>query len=414
MEQLSLFEYQDIKNKIKTKLNETVNNFVLIGFYLKQVRDSALYTQDGYKNMEEFARGEFNISASTASRFMDINTRFSEDGNSQILKLEYANFGYSKLQEMLTVKDEDLELITEETTVKQIRELKTYEKQEEKAAVLEEQNNLPIVQMAAEEEQEEVATSQENPFHEVMQKYWEQHKDTLKLVHNNMISPADLAEALCPSGSKTFWHGIYMVFFYDMNGGIKVRYYKDGAPQIDTYTYAEWMEKTNEVITDEVLAQIFVEEKKPEPKKVIEESKKEWEKPELEVKEQQKRDKVPVPEVVVRKSDEPDNKPLPGQMTTNDIPELNEGIGEEPVAVVEAEQPEIIEGEYRELKPQNELPSLDELTETLKYYAKDMQRNNEFLKENQKGALRETAVKQNTRYEVVIRALRYCIRQQEA
>ena len=124
MEQLSLFEYQDIKNKIKTKLNETVNNFVIIGFYLKQVRDNMLYTQDGYKNMEEFARGEFNISASTASRFMDINTRFSEDGNSQILKLEYANFGYSKLQEMLTVKDEDLGLITEDTTVKQIRELK--------------------------------------------------------------------------------------------------------------------------------------------------------------------------------------------------------------------------------------------------------------------------------------------------
>lgn len=413
MEQLSLFEYQDIKNKIKTKLNETVNNFVLIGFYLKQVRDSALYTQDGYKNMEEFARGEFNIAASTASRFMDINTRFSEDGNSQILKQEYANFGYSKLQEMLTVKDEDLGLITEDTTVKQIRELKTYEKQEDKAAVLEEQGNLPIVQMAAEEEKEEVAISQEDPFHEVMQKYWEQHMDTLKLVHNNMISPADLAETLCPSGSKTFWHGIYMVFFYDMNGGIKVRYYKDGTPQIDTYTYAEWMEKTNEVITDEVLAKILVVEKKPEPKKAVEEPKKEWKKPELEVKEQEK-DKVPVPEVVVRKAEELDNKPLPGQMTTNDIPELNEGIEEETAVVVEEEQPEIIEGEYRELKPQNELPSLDELTETLKYYAKDMQRNNEFLKENQKGALRETAIKQNTRYEVVIRALRYCIRQQEA
>ena len=111
---------------------------------------------------------------------MDINTRFSEDGNSQILKQEYANFGYSKLQEMLTVKDEDLGLITEDTTVKQIRELKTYEKQEDKAAVLEEQGNLPIVQMAAEEEKEEVAISQEDPFHEVMQKYWEQHMDTLK------------------------------------------------------------------------------------------------------------------------------------------------------------------------------------------------------------------------------------------
>lgn len=413
MEQLSLFEYEDIKNKIKTKLNETVNNFVIIGFYLKQVRDNMLYTQDGYKNMEEFARGEFNISASTASRFMDINTRFSEDGNSQILKSEYANFGYSKLQEMLTVKDEDLGLITEDTTVKQIRELKTYEKQEDKAAVLEEQGNLPIVQMAAEEEKEEVAISQEDPFHEVMRKYWEQHMDTLKLVHNNMISPADLAETLCPSGSKTFWHGIYMVFFYDMNGGIKVRYYKDGTPQIDTYTYAEWMEKTNEVITDEVLAKILVVEKKPEPKKAVEEPKKEWKKPELEVKEQEK-DKVPVPEIVVRKAEELDNKPLPGQMTTNDIPELNEGIEEETAVVVEEEQPEIIEGEYRELNSENELPSMDELTEVLKYYAKDMQRNNEFLKENQEGALRETAIKQNTRYEVVIRALRYCIRQQEA
>ena len=413
MEQLSLFEYQDIKNKIKTKLNETVNNFVIIGFYLKQVRDNMLYTQDGYKNMEEFARGEFNISASTASRFMDINTRFSEDGNSQILKLEYANFGYSKLQEMLTVKDEDLGLITEDTTVKQIRELKAYEKQEEKAAVLEEQNNLPIVQMAEEEDKIEVATSQIDPFHEVMKKYWEQHIDTLKLVHNDMISPADLAEALCPSGSKTFWSGIYMVFFHDLNGGIKVRYYKDGTPQIDSYTYAEWIEKTNEIITDELFMKITAVEKKEETIEVAEEPEKEQPKPEEKVPEP-KKDKVPIPEVVVRKAEELDNKPLPGQMTTNDIPELNEGIEEELTAVIEEQEPEVIDGEYRELKQDDELPAIEELKNVMEYFTKDMMECNKMLAGNHEEGVKEAAIRCNMRNEIVLRAVRYCIRQQEA
>lgn len=412
MEQISLFEYEDIKSKIKTKLNETVNNFIVIGFYLKQVRDNMLYTQDGYKNMEEFARGEFNISASTASRFMDINTRFSEGGNSQILKIEYANFGYSKLQEMLTVKDEDLELITEEATVKQIRELKAYEKQEEKAAELEAQNNLPIMQMTGESQTEEVATSQEDPFHEVMRKYWENRVEILKQVHNRMISPEDLAEALCPSGSKTFYHGIYMIFFYDINGGIKVRYYKDGQAKIDAYTYAEWIDKTNEIIDDEVFANLTKPVQKEELEKTVTESpKKKWQEPEIEVKEQ-KNEKVPVPEVVERKAVDLDNKPLPGQMTTDDIPELNEQEAESAAVVEEKDEPEIIDAEYRELK--QKLPTLEELKETIEFYTESMRDNNKLLAGDYKPEIKQAAIESNIRNEIVIHALRYCIRQQEA
>ena len=43
--------YAEIKSKIKDKLNETTNNFIIIGYYLKQVRDSGAYVQDGYYNM---------------------------------------------------------------------------------------------------------------------------------------------------------------------------------------------------------------------------------------------------------------------------------------------------------------------------------------------------------------------------
>lgn len=415
MEQLSLFEYQDIKNKIKTKLNEAVNNFVVIGFYLKQVRDNMLYTQDGYKNMEEFARGEYNLSASTASRFMDINTRFSEGGNSQVLKMEYANFGYSKLQEMLTVKDEDLELITEDTTVKQIRELKALEKQEEKAAEQETQNSLPIVQMVKKDQTEEVATSQEDPFIEVMVEYWKNHVEILKKVHNNMITPEDLAEELCPSGSKTFNHGIYMIFFYDINGGIKVRYYKDRAAQVELYTYEEFISKTNEIITDEIFDKLVKSVQKEEQEtEIAEEPKKEWQEPEVVVKEKEP-DKVPIPQVVEKKTEETEYKPLPGQVTTDDIPELNDTV-EKPEAVVEEEKEQgIIDADYRELDNEDELPSIDQLNKSISYIKAEINVAEKIIeRKKSEGVNINPHIEQLERLNIVMRAIRYCIRQQEA
>lgn len=415
MEQLSLFEYQDIKNKIKTKLNEAVNNFVVIGFYLKQVRDNMLYTQDGYKNMEEFARGEYNLSASTASRFMDINTRFSEGGNSQVLKMEYANFGYSKLQEMLTVKDEDLELITEDTTVKQIRELKALEKQEDKAAEQETQNSLPIVQMVKKDQTEEVATSQEDPFIAVMVEYWKNRVEILKKVHNNMITPEDLAEELCPSGSKTFNHGIYMIFFYDINGGIKVRYYKDRAAQVEPYTYEEFISKTNEIITDEIFDKLVKSVQKEEQEtEIAEEPKKEWQEPEVVVKEKEP-DKVPIPQVVEKKTEETEYKPLPGQVTTDDIPELNDTV-EKPEAVVEEEKEQgIIDADYRELDNEDELPSIDQLNKSISYIKAEINVAEKIIeRKKSEGVNINPHIEQLERLNIVMRAIRYCIRQQEA
>ena len=123
MEQLTITKegYIEIKSKIKDKLNETVNNFIVIGYYLKQIRDSGAYINDGYHSIEDFAQGEYHLSKSTADRFMDINTMFSVDGNSLEIKEQYRLYGYSKLQEMLTMKPEDFELISEDTPVRQMR-----------------------------------------------------------------------------------------------------------------------------------------------------------------------------------------------------------------------------------------------------------------------------------------------------
>lgn len=356
--------YEEIKGKIKAKLNETTNNFIIIGYYLKQVRDNMLYLNDGYRNMEEFAQGEYRLSASTASRLMDINTRFSEGGNSMEIKEEYRNYGYSKLQEMLNVKEEDMQLITEDTTVKQIREIKAVEKAEDKAADEEEARNLPLFQMdreAAGEEKEAVATSQNeevySPIEQTLIAVWKSKpEELLSRMRNSMLTPKELAEELCPSGGKTFMNGTKMLLLYDYSKGVKLRYYVGGKINIEEYSYNDIWNMSHELLINGLFAEIM-EQKKAEKKK-------EWETPvigEKKVPEQKEKPQDPPAE---RKAEpeqpEETYKPLPGQTTIEDI-NLDEQDQSEDSQVSETvdtnmaagEQP-AIDAEYREVDQHEE------------------------------------------------------------
>ncbi len=121
-------DYQDLKTAIRGHLNSAAEDFFLVGYFLRQISESTLFTEDGYTSIWEFAKGEYGLSASSASRFMAINARFSIDGGEHMAE-RYIGMGVSKLQEMLGLPDEELEKVTQETTVKEIRAMK--KKQEE-------------------------------------------------------------------------------------------------------------------------------------------------------------------------------------------------------------------------------------------------------------------------------------------
>ena len=121
-------DYQDLKTAIRGHLNSAAEDFFLVGYLLRQVSENALFTEDGYTSIWEFAKGEYDLSASSASRFMAINARFSIDGGEHMAE-RYIGMGVSKLQEMLGLPDEELEKVTQETTVREIRAMK--KKQEE-------------------------------------------------------------------------------------------------------------------------------------------------------------------------------------------------------------------------------------------------------------------------------------------
>lgn len=124
----TFMDYQGMKDGIRKHLEGAAEDFFMVGYLLRQVSENALFAEDGYKNIWEFAKGEYGLSASTASRFMAINSRFSVDGGEHMAE-KYIGMGVSKLQEMLGLPDEELEKVTQQTTVREIRAMK--KKQEE-------------------------------------------------------------------------------------------------------------------------------------------------------------------------------------------------------------------------------------------------------------------------------------------
>ena len=98
---------------------------------LKQARDTDVL-EGHYSNLQEFAQAEFGLDKSQVSRFIHINDRFSENGNSDKLMDHYMGFGYAKLTLMLQLPDSINEEITPSNTKTEIQTIKE-ELDEEKA-----------------------------------------------------------------------------------------------------------------------------------------------------------------------------------------------------------------------------------------------------------------------------------------
>lgn len=208
--------------EIRQEMNKAAQSFVAIGYKLREVRDSGNLSEG--ETITDYAKREFGLSASTTSRFIAISEKF---GNGLDLKNEYIGIGSAKLQEMLTLSDADCELITRNTTVNQIREVKAFEREtheELKAEVVEE------VQYGA--------------FEKCIIDYF---KDKPKLLNDICGHPyydtedfKAAAELLSPNGSTTHKKGIIFLFMYGFDDGIKYKVFGEREPR--TMSYIEFIE----------------------------------------------------------------------------------------------------------------------------------------------------------------------------
>ena len=244
--QITLNEYISIKEDIKRRLNHLAESFVAIGYRLKQIRDTEAYRQDGYNTIYEFAEKELGLTKSPTSRFMAINDKYSVGGNSLELREEFIGLGKSRLSEMLTMDPEDYVLITDQTSIKDIREIKRMEK--------------------AAGENEDLTK-----FQEVLRKEYaskDRRKELIEIANAKCID--DLKAAVIPEGYRLMKKGVLVIKFEDEKITVRTM----GVSGVQELTWSEILNEYDQAFdlgaADPWKATYgeIEEEVKPEPKKV--------------------------------------------------------------------------------------------------------------------------------------------------
>ena len=159
---------------------------------------------------------------------------------------------------MLTLPDKECELITEQTTVREIRELKNMNKE-------------------APEESEK--PEERTPLQKCIIDFF---KDKLELLDkiSGMLDEKDVAEAIAPSGYLTHKKGIVFLFMFDYQKGVK--YKLAGSEELHSLTWPEFYDEIHAIYFDhadeykEHLSEIYPSMKpKEEPETKPEEPKEE-------------------------------------------------------------------------------------------------------------------------------------------
>lgn len=119
-----LKNYSEYKAALDEQIKESAEGFVKIGYLLKLAKDTDILKDSQYSNVIEFAKAEYGIDKTVVSRFISINDRFSENGNSPVLRTTYQGFGYAKLAIMLQLPDTLNEELTPEYSKREIQTLK--------------------------------------------------------------------------------------------------------------------------------------------------------------------------------------------------------------------------------------------------------------------------------------------------
>lgn len=116
--------YEEYKKTLTEELTKASESFVRIGYLLKVARDTAILAGTAYSDVNEFAAAEYNLDKTQVSRFIRINDRFSEGGNSDRLQESFRGIGYAKLSMMLLLPGSLNEEITPAFSKTEVQALK--------------------------------------------------------------------------------------------------------------------------------------------------------------------------------------------------------------------------------------------------------------------------------------------------
>lgn len=170
------------------------------------------------------------MNKSGTSRFKKIYEKYSVPGDTPELRDEYKDFNQSQLTEMLQIPEEDYAMLHPEANKEDFRELKRFNKENDSNP-----ENLWSWKEAKTPEEKLKATIQE---------FFRENKEILNDFYGKNLSVKDLAEEICPSGSRSYRKGTVFLMFYTLEQGIMVKIFGEAPTKM---TYQEFADHTKQI-----------------------------------------------------------------------------------------------------------------------------------------------------------------------
>lgn len=185
--------FSEWQQELDTELVKSAESFVKIGYLLKVARDTHILANTGYANVVEFAKARYGLDKTQVSRFIHINDRFSEGGNSAELQDRYKGMGYAKLTIMLQLPDEINEEISTDFSKSEIEDIKKE---------IDEENKISDIEVWMEGTQEEAAKY--NELGQVMYQLLHDMPELFIKLAQSSIETEELMNILAPSGEMIY------------------------------------------------------------------------------------------------------------------------------------------------------------------------------------------------------------------
>lgn len=194
---VSYTDYQEYKAALDAELQQSTESFVRIGYMLKLARDTDILAGSGYTSVNEFARAEYNIDKTLVSRFISINDRFSEGGNSDRLQEQFRGFGYAKLAIMLQLPDTVNEEITPAFSKAEVQAIKDEVDAERQIS------DLEVMMEEKDKAQEQMESNLQKVLYQIGMENPEKYRDIHTAMKEVDRSRA-LNETLAPTGENIY------------------------------------------------------------------------------------------------------------------------------------------------------------------------------------------------------------------
>jgi hypothetical protein len=185
--------FNEWQQELDTELVKSAESFVKIGYLLKVARDTDILANTGYANVVEFAKARYGLDKTQVSRFIHINDRFSEGGNSAELQDRYKGMGYAKLTIMLKLPDEINEEISADFSKSEIEDIKKE---------IDEENKISDIEVWMEGTQEDA--EKYNELGQVMYQLLHDMPELFTKIAQSSIETEELMNILAPSGEMIY------------------------------------------------------------------------------------------------------------------------------------------------------------------------------------------------------------------